>query len=266
VDRRFQNTFIVLLLILALTACGAEAISPTVAPPADLPKRLATVFISPTPNADEQLATRSAQVLTPLPGTATPLPSPTAYVGVFLGEAALPDEGPIYSGGLETGPGATETPISFVVQNCPVSVDTTIFGTAWQQDSEVVSRLGCPIEALQPFIGTLQIFERGAIYGRGNGELWAVAPQQSRYWYVTTAPSTAPGEISPPESLLPPDPSFGGLWRGLAGVSDALGWGRTQIQQASFSTQRFEGGALFLDRASGQLYVLWLDSTMAGPY
>lgn len=130
----------------------------------------------------------------------------------------------------------------------------------------MVARLGCPIEALQRFTGTLQIFERGAIYGRGNGELWAVAPQQARYWYVTTAPATAPGEISPPEGLLAPATAYGGLWRGLAGVSDALGWGRTQLEEASFYTQRFEGGALFLDRSSGQLYVLWLDSTMSGPY
>jgi hypothetical protein len=256
------------LLLVTLVGCGAAGVVSTPSAPAPLeqPKRLATVFISPTPNTDERLATRNAQALTPRAGTATPPPSPTAYVGVFLGEAALPEDGPIYSGGLESSPLASATPLTFIAEGCPVPPDPAIFGANWQQDAAVVARLGCPIEAVQQFIGTLQIFERGAMYGRGNGEIWAVAPQQFRYWYVTTAPEVFPGEFAPPDGLLPPAPVFGGMWRGLAGISDALGWARVLAQEASFSSQRFEGGALFVDRASGQLWVFWLDSTLAGPF
>lgn len=82
----------VFLLLIALAACssslgGSENPTPTPVTPVKL---LATVFVSPTPNAGEREATRLAQpapTSTPVP---TQIPPPTVYVGTFLG-AGAPD-------------------------------------------------------------------------------------------------------------------------------------------------------------------------------
>lgn len=80
--------FALCLLLLALSACGqlgggGDATATPITPI----KLLATVFISPTPNASEREATRLAQPVmtsTPVP---TRTPQATVYVGVFLGAA-----------------------------------------------------------------------------------------------------------------------------------------------------------------------------------
>jgi len=52
----------------------------------------------------------------------------------------------------------------------------------------------------------------------------------------------------------------------VPGVRDAIGFAQTDEQQASLATQRFAGGTLLSDASSGQVFVLYADSTLAGPY
>jgi uncharacterized protein with LGFP repeats len=59
---------------------------------------------------------------------------------------------------------------------------------------------------------------------------------------------------------------FGAVWRGIDGVQIALGFATTDEQESQISLQRFQGGALLSDRSSGQVFVLYSDSTLAGPY
>ncbi len=258
-----SETTILLFLAILIAACGQTTPTPESLAPAAMPKQLATVFISPTPDANEVQSTLGATTATPSVPPPTPSSQPTAYVGVFLGEAQ-PDEGePNINPGVFAvdalptldAPGAA----------CSIPPDEA-FGTTWGTDATVNTKLGCPIENADTFNGTLQIFESGVMYWRPTGEIWAIYPGGGRYWYVASAPPVEPGEISVPDGLRAPVLGFGAVWRGIDGVQTALGFATTDEQELQISLQRFQGGALLSDRSSGQVFVLYSDSTLAGPY
>src|SRR5262245_49748965 len=76
-----------LMMFLLLTACDAlGSPSPTPTAPVII-KLLATAYISPTPNPEQEAATRAASSPTPLQPTATVIPTETPYIGIFIGEA-----------------------------------------------------------------------------------------------------------------------------------------------------------------------------------
>ena len=212
----------------------------------------------------ERDATRGASTAVPTDPPAAPTPQPTAYVGMFLGEAQPEDSGPVINPTLLSNLPVTPTS-SFVEGRCSIPPDTKL-GTTWATDAAVVSRLGCPIEYLVSFNGSLQIFERGVMYWRPTGEIWAVAPGEGRYWYVPVAPPPLPEPVVAPNGLRAPVLGFGGVWGSVPGVRDGIGFAQTDEQQASLATQRFEGGTLLVDASSGQVFVLYADSTLAGPY
>jgi hypothetical protein len=250
--------------MVVLAGCGQATVTPEVLTPASMPKVLATVFISPTPNSAEAQATLGAITATPTIPAATASSQPTAYVGVFLGEVE-PEEGGIpFTNSTQVALGGLPT-LDAPAAACSIPIDE-VFGTTWLDDPSVRERIGCPIENAALSIGTLQIFERGVMYWRSTGEIWAISPGNGRYWYVASAPPVPPGEISAPEGLRAPVLGFGAVWRGVEGVRDALGFATTDEEQAEITLQRFQGGALLADRSSGQVFVLFADSTAAGPY
>src|SRR6185503_19067033 len=103
--------------------------------------------------------------------------------------------------------------------------------------------LGCPIELGVSVNGTAQIFERGVMYARPSGEVWAIAPSVNRFWYYPVALPPPPGDAPPPPTgLFPPSQTFSIVWRTVQGLSDTIGYARTDDQPSSISTQRFQGG------------------------
>jgi hypothetical protein len=264
--KRFPfSTFYFLLLSIFLAACGAQSPTPISLVPSVMPKLLATVYISPTPDAQQMEATRLAS-----PPTTTPqpnfVPTATVYVGVFLGEADVASGGgpvinPVLSDSAPTAVGAGDaTPA------CPAQADV-IFGTTWEGDATASGSLGCPIELASSINGTAQVFERGVMYARPNGEIWAIVPGTNRYWYYpVTLPPSPDAAPAPPAGLLPPSDTFSTIWRSVQGLSDALGFARTGDQTSSITTQRFQGGALLADGSSGQVFVLLADGRAFGPY
>lgn len=257
------------LLYIALSACVLAACTAAPTPtaesliPAAQPKLLATVFISPTPDSLQQAATRGASTATPTVLPVSDTPQATPYIGVFLGEAN-PDAGePNYDVTLAS-------PLSLPTLDAPAAACSIppdeSYGTGWTAAPNVTTNLGCPIEAAASFDGTMQIFERGVMYFRPTGEIWAVAPGAARYWYVTAAPPVEVGEIIAPEGLRAPVLGFGAVWRGVEGVEAALGFARTGEEAAQITLQRFQGGSLLRDRASGQVFILYADGTLSGPY
>lgn len=245
------------LLMLAACQTAATPASPAVDVSLAQPKLLATVFMSPTPNQSEQQATRFANrptaTLTP-----TDAPTPTVYVGVFLGEAVEVDGGPVIDPERFVIEGSSlnvPTPVRAV---CNIPPDTR-FGVGWSGNVTASAALGCPTETTQEFEGTVQIFERGTMYFRPTGDIWAIVPGGSlggRYWYEVNAPQVADEEVIAPEGLRVPSFGFGAFWRGVEGVRDALGFARTEEQPVTVYWQRFEGGSLFFDRSLGQTFIL----------
>ncbi len=258
---------VVLTLIVMLLIVGCSNNGQTIAtftPPAVQPKILVTVYISPTPNAEQQQVLAAAN-----PPTATlaviPTVTPTPYVGVFLGEVDSGQDGGIIAPAL-LGGATSNVPVTLALgPACPAQADV-VFGTRWSEKVDVSTALGCPIEGAANLQGTLQIFERGVMYYSPTGEIWAISPTQSHFWYAVNAPPVQPGDLIVPEGMMAPSQGFGAVWRGLPGVQDALGFARTAEQGTKLVTQKFQNGVLLADGESGQTFVLLSDGRAFGPY
>jgi hypothetical protein len=256
----------VALALVLLTACApATPVADTT--PVVQAKLLATVYLSPTPDAAARQATRLALSPTPRGPTATPPPSPTVYIGVFL-EPAPDDEGPLIS--LNPGDPA-EAPPSPIPANCPITIGEMFIQT-WSDDATIRRELGCPIENLISFTGAVQIFERGAMYFEPNGFIWAIAPnfagtEPGRYWVLDTIPEVTDAEpIEAPPGFQVPQFGFGAVWRSVDGVREALGFARTEEQSITANYQRFTGGTMLADMSAGQIYALTADNAVYGPF
>jgi hypothetical protein len=242
-----------------LAACGStETPSSNAAYPEELPKHLATVYISPTPGDAERRATNIASRPTITLQLPTVIPTPTVYVGVFMGESSDEDGGAalidpsIYQGTLLANVPTLEAP------TCLIPTDP-VFGTTWASNTTVAETLACAGEPVTSYVGTTQIFERGVMYFIPSGEIWVIAPGGAgggQYWYVPQAPPDQGWEVPPPEGLRMPTLGFGAVWKAVDGVRQTLGFARTDEQAASISIQRFDGGALFLDSSAGQVFAL----------
>lgn len=260
------------LLLFLIAGCAslgdnqASAVSTAVVQP----KILATLFLSPTPNDQEQEATRLAvrsEPPTPIP---TRTPAPTAYIGVFVGDA----------GGVDSGI-AVNNPASFEgtlaasqptpnASGCLYTVDP-VFGTNWTTNTPAAADLGCAGEPASSYIGTQQIFERGVMYWIPSGEIWSVSPSggiNGRFWYVLQAPPLQEWTVPAPEGLRMPQQGFGAVWKAVDGVRQTLGFARTDEQAATLVIQRFDGGALIRDETAGQTFLLIGRDTGSayGPY
>lgn len=257
---------VLLVTLLLIVGCTNNATSlATYTPPAVQPKVLVTVFISPTPNAEQQQAIAAAN-----PPTTTPAVIPTAtvtpYVGVFLGEVdSSEDGGAIIPPALLAG-ATSNVPVTVALgPACPSQADVS-FGTRWAENTDVSNALGCPIEGAANLQGVLQIFERGVMYYSPTGEIWAISPSQSHFWYAVNAPPVQQGDIVVPEGMMAPSQGFGAVWRGLPGVQDALGFAKAPEQGTKLVTQKFQNGVLLADGGSGQTFVLLSDGRAMGPY
>lgn len=258
----------VALLVSACSSLNATQ-SAALSTPVVQPKILATVFISPTPNEQERAATRAAvdsQPPTPLPSRTAP---PTAYIGVFVGDAAGADGEGVVNASLFEGTLAVNLP-TLGAPGCAYPVDP-VYGINWTTNTSAVSDLGCAGEPSSHYIGTQQIFEHGVMYWIPSGEIWSLAPSggiDGRFWYVEQAPPLQEWTVPVPEGLRMPQQGFGAVWKAVDGVRQTLGFARVDEQSASLDVQRFDGGALIRDETAAQTFVLvGRDTGIAyGPY
>lgn len=259
-DGCLRWTWLAALLVLALAACQSQLAPTAVAlAPSNAPKQLATVYMSPTPDAAEQQATRLAARPTLAPAAATATATPTVYVGVFLGEAAsLDDVSGMAAVALQATSAQPPAPPDRL-STCPLPPDER-FGTNWRAATSLVSSIGCPADVAVPYSGMAQIFERGAMYLTPDGELWAVTTASSqgegRFWYAAGRPETSGEPGSPPAGLRAPSPALLPYWQALPELRDAIGWARAEGQRADFTVQLFQNGTLLLDNSAGQVFIL----------
>jgi hypothetical protein len=261
----------VVILLLLFNACStAPAATPDpLAGVAEI-KLLATVFLSPTPGDAERQATQAAVALLPTPVVATPVPSSTPYIGIFLGESGNTGAAqPIFDGARFVTPQVVDIAATPAVA-CAIAPDTR-YGGAWANEPAVTAALGCAGEDAARYDGSTQLFERGVMLFIPSGELWAIAPgvPTGRYWYVPQAPPTVVSNISAPEGLRVPQLGFGAFWEGVAGVRDGLGFARTEETGTQIVVQRFTGGTLLLDVSVGQTFAILGSGgggTAYGPY
>jgi len=258
--------------VIATSLAACESITPAASEetiPQVQAKLLATVYISPTPDAAQQQATRIAALPSLTAQPPTPLPSPTVYVGVFLEPADSDPDVPILDPTqvFALVPGLpTERP-----SRCQIPPDER-FGEAWRSEANAARTLACPIEAITNFTGTVQVFERGVMYYQQGGPIWAIEVTNdgfpNKHWTITQSLPPVEGDpgITPPEGLRVPVFGFGAVWFGVSGVRDTLGFARTGEQQTQLAYQRFEGGTLFLDVSGETVFILLANGTAFGPF
>lgn len=270
------------LAIFVLSACGAEAPAVPPDPPVltgfdALPKQLATVALTPTPSPVLVGAPASGLTYpTHTPAPPRPTPTLTPYVGIFLGRPtsesgeALADDiptlapfvvGPLGGSGLLGGLAGDS------LTSCALTPDPP-FLASYTADAALQERLGCPVAMGRAEQLAAQPFERGAMYWRQNGQIYALAAS-GQLWQVTDAwheglPPDDPA-FSPPAGLVQPVRGFGLAWRTNTAIRDALGWGVQPEALISGYWQDFERGAM-LQGLSGQIVALFpAEGQYAGP-
>lgn len=257
-----------------LAACRpAPTAVPAASLPSAMPKILATVYLSPTPDAPQLTATRRAARPTETPVPSAQPPTPTVYVGVFLGETANRDDVGALAA-LDAAQSANQVvaqPTLNPLASCLMQPDAR-FGSNWMNAGEAFTTLGCPAATAIPYTGVSQVFERGAMYFTPDGAIWAVGTRAigaGQWWYFPAAPPGEVRDVVPPAGLKVPSLGFGAVWSSVDGVREALGFARTDEQQMTFVVQDFQGGTLLLDQSAGQVFILIGTAgggTTYGPY
>ncbi len=235
-------------------------------------KVLATVEISATPNVEEQAATRAASSPTPLPPTATIIPSETPYIGVFIGEAEPPEgfaviDAPFFG---DSNIAAEPTADAGI---CNIPIDAA-FVEIWEETPIVRRRMGCPIQGGFGFFGSLQVFESGVMYFYPEiNAVWAILrstqaqrPAEGRFEYLENPPQGSLTGVPTNPPLLLPDDIFADMWLAVPDLRGDIGYALSEIEEASMGLQRFDNGTFLYDATSEQVYALVIDGTVLGPY
>jgi len=250
----------VLLAILLLAACQ-EAAAPLPTPIAAA-RVLATAFISPTPNTDELRATQAAISPTPIPPTPSSTPSPTAYVGLFIGRAEL-DGGFVAARAPLFADLSGEPTADALACSTPLDVN---YLSLWQRNPELRRELACPIQAAYGWQGSAQVFERGVMYeDTSTRSVWAIAPSARRIWVQDAPPPADASAFLSADSIIPQG-DMGALWAGVEALRQALGVPQTEALSVALGIQRMQGGSFLYDLSGGQIYAFSADGRLLGTF
>lgn len=278
------------VLLLSVVAACSPATPPPPPPELLAPRQLATVIISPTPVGTPIVPpTRTpapSPTVTPVPPTVTP--SPTPYAGIFMGDGSAPLILPTASSaavvevtlvpptsvpGVSPPEFPTATP-PFAIPGAALpagAVNTTctvdpapVFLSAYTTTPEVSAAIGCPLGPPESAPMAEQRFERGVMFWRSTGEIYALAAEPvngaaNLFWRVEDRwqegqPQSDPSMVAPPD-LIQPIRGFGLAWRSNGEIRNALGWGVTEESGYTGTWQSFERGAMFTAQ-SGAVYAL----------
>jgi hypothetical protein len=272
-------TLVLVLALIGLAACGDNNPAPSGDPPIltnldALPKEIATIELTATPTpvlAGGQPVNVSQP--TPTLGPPPPTATLTPYVGIFLGEPTA-ENGQTVPNTIPTlapyilNPGTGEVAVSSSGGNaCSIPV-TTVFANAYNADTAMQQRLGCPLNGGFTVQMVTQPFERGSMYWRDTRQIYALA-NDGQFWQVADSwqdgmPADDPA-FSPPGGLYQPVRGFGLAWRTDQTIRDALGWG-TQPEAAYNSTwQDFENGVMFVG-GNNLIYAIYMaEGQHSGP-
>jgi hypothetical protein len=237
-----------------------------------LPKALATIALSPTPDAPQVRATidsrRPTETLPPPTFTATPTP----YVGIFMGDSTFsagsilptgtrgprvvtvapqtPTRGAPAQGG---NPTAVAVAGGGTARNCPVQAAQQFVKASG--NAAVAQRLGCPRAAPYTVNLVAQPFQTGYMFWRDTKEIYVLSTggiqkgaSTDTFWrfpdnWDESLPASDPSQVAP-AGLIQPIRGFGYVWRSNATVKNSVGWALAPEQPFTSMWQDFERGWL----------------------
>jgi hypothetical protein len=258
--------FLVLGLVLVAGACQSDTTpvpdnddAPILSGTGDLPKSLATIWISPT--SESPLVSTTPIPLSPT-NTNTPEPpeptrTPTAAVGVFVGgeeegtpqvDVIPPIAVPPFGG--STGGVTGSIPVQGgVPANCGVPVAEP-FQRVYTENPAAAAQLGCPRGPAFDLTLVGQKFERGDMFWRETRDIF-VLPSTGQYVIVSDnfqdgMPETDAAYDNPPDGLKQPIRGFGLIWRNNEDIRNSLGWAIESELPYAATWQDFDNGSMFL--------------------
>jgi hypothetical protein len=293
-----------LLLILAMLA-GCTNAAPTTNPDGPiltgfdaLPKSLATVFLSPTPNMPQAQATLDSNRPTPTLPPPTFTATPTPYVGIFMGNPTFSALG-IFPTGTRAvlvitvppqtatraailaataaaanpvNPGSTAVAVNPGVSGVPLTCSVQPAGPFINASKNVAvqQKLGCPTG--EPFNVTLvaQPFQTGFMIWRDTKQIYAISTAglqkgaaTDTFWRVPdnwneSLPADDPSQV-PPGGLLQPIRGFGYAWRSNTTIRNSLGWALATEVPYQSTWQDFQNGWMMTDNNGSVLALSPLD-------
>jgi len=274
---------LVAVAVFVLAGCAGAAPTPDPDGPIltgfdALPKSLATVFLSPTPNAPQAQATLNSRRPTDTLPPPTYTPSPTPFVGIFMGLPTISVGGIVPTGmyraviiTMTPQPGAKATANaggSAPLTSCPVQPASPFVNAA--KNPAVQQRLGCTTGAAYTVKLVAQPFQTGFMFWRETKEIYVVstaglqkgAPTDS-FWRVSdnwneSMPASDPALVAP-AGLLQPVRGFGYVWRSNAAFRNSLGWALAGEQPFDSTWQSFERGWMMTTNTGNVLALAPLD-------
>jgi hypothetical protein len=269
-----KRVFIILIILCGIILTGCTSATPTPDPDGPilvgfdaLPKALATIVLSPTPNAPQAQATFDSLRPTMTVAPATYTPTPTVYAGIFMGESTFTANSLLPAGtrpvALVTVPSTQKNqggaggsvPVAgnapSAPTNCGIPVAREFASLA--SNPAVAQRLGCPTGNVYPVGMVGQSFQNGFMFWRDTKEIFALSTvaqhngsQTDSFWRVMDSwhdalPANDPG-LQPPAGLLQPVRGFGYAWRNNTSIRNSLGWALGDEQQFGSTWQNFERG------------------------
>jgi hypothetical protein len=285
--RRMAIGLMLVVILSVLAGCNDSEPAPNPDPPIlggieSLPKQLATIAITPTPTSVMAGAeSMPVAVVTPSPGPPRPTATLTPFVGVFLGEPtsesgeAPPTLAPFVVNPVPgntgpVGPSVSSGGVGVSVSNgaCSGAI-ASVFANAYNSSTTTQERIGCPVGSGAAISMAAQLFERGAMYWRGDTRVIYALANNGQYWQVadswTEDMPASDGMLVPPEGLLQPVRGFGLAWRNAQAIRDNIGWATAPEYAYQGFWQDFERGAMFVGVGS-QVYALFTaDGQHSGP-
>ncbi len=264
VHARFGVCLLALALAIGCTPTTTPAPPPTLG--LDNPKSLATVYISPTPDLPTATPTPDATSAgNPQPWNLL-TPTATPFVGIFLGNAGeIVTDGTLPPAANVARPTAWPSPPGNAACGLPVAAP---FQSAWTAHAALKETLGCPVNNGFDLRLVHQPFERGHMFYRDTGNIYAISEQSIRqgnptdiYWQLPDSWQEGQAEsdpsLTPPDGLLQPIRGFGNVWRNTPSLRDVLGWATAPEEWIDAFWQDFEGGWM-LRSADGRIFGLTL--------
>jgi serine/threonine-protein kinase len=138
------------------------------------------------------------------------------------------------------------------------------FGTVWNNNPGVRSRLGCPTDVEkgvwageETFINGYMFYRQDAayIYVMNNNGTW----QGYNDTWTSAEPEWDTSIVAPP-GYLQPKRGFGKVWRNNPSVRSGLSWATMEERGFGATVQAFTGGLMLWSNVRG-VYVLYNDGT-----